>query len=236
MGKSLLFLILLATLTAHSQDRERISFSKAVERNIKEYTKKSEAAYHFQNFEHAEFLFDSIIDHVVKGSYIDNFTVKKRSGKKIELYQFKKPIILITYASWCTPGKGEIPALNKIAKKYHKDIDFVVLFWDSKRSVKKSTRKYSNKIKILYVDEKENRDDHIVRIMKHSFGIPTTYFIDKNKRIVDLRRSVIHHYNEEFETSFQSNYNSFLNGVSLLKNFLESERIASDKTGKPKEL
>ena len=232
----LLTFILFNVLTTHSQDLERKSFSQVVEMNIKEYAKKSEAAYHFQNIERAEFLFDSIIDNVVKGSYMDNFEVNKRSGSKTELYRFKKPIILITHCTWCAPGKGEIPALNKIAKKYHKEIDFVVLFWDSKKKVRKATRKYSNKINIIYVDERDNKSDYVVRTMKHSFGMPSTFFIDENKMIVDLRRSVIHDYNEEFETSFKINYNSFLNGVSLLRDLMENEGIVSDKTSIPKEI
>ena len=237
MERLLLFIfILFSTLTAHSQDGERIPFSKAVEMNIRQYAKKSDAAYHFQNIERAEFLFDSIIENVVKGSYLDNFEVNKRSGRKTELYRFKKPIIIITYTTWFTPGKGEIPALNKIAKKYYKDIDFVVLFWDSKQNVRKATRKYSNKINILYVDERDNRSDHIVKTMKHSFGMPTTFFIDENKMIVDLRRSAIHDYSEEFESSFIINYNSFQSGVSLLKDLNGNEGIVSDKPSLPKEI
>lgn len=232
----LIFFILFTTLTTHSQDRERIFFSKAVEKNIREYAKKSEAAYHFQNIERAEFLFDSIIDNVVKGSYLDNFKVSKRSGRKTKLYRFKKPIFLITYSTWITPEKGEIPALNKIAKKYHKDIDFVVLFWDSKKNVRKATRKYSKKINILYVDERDNRSGHVVKTMKHSFGMPTSFFIDENKMIVDLRRSAIHDYSEKFETSFKINYNSFLNGVSLLTDLMENEGIVSDKPRVQKEI
>src|SRR5690606_29264639 len=128
---------------------------------------KSQLAYFDQDFERAEFLFDSLINNVVNGSYLDNFKVRKLSGKKIELYEFEKPIFLMTYASWCTPGVGEIPALNEIAEK-HKDIYFVVLFWDSKKNIRKSTRDYSKKIHIIYVDEKENTNDHIVEIMNHS--------------------------------------------------------------------
>ena len=43
-------------------------------------------------------------------------------------------------------------------------------------------------------------------------------FIDKSKKIVDVRRGVLHPYNEEFNISYNLNYNAFLNGISLLKN------------------
>ncbi len=141
MGRKLLYLFLLITITAQSQIEQSSLFSEAIGKNIKKYVKNSQNAYADQDFERAEFLFDSLINNVVNGSYLDNFKVRKLSGKKIELYKFEKPVFLMTYASWCTPGVGEIPALNEIAEKYYKDIDFVVLFWDSKENVRKSTRR-----------------------------------------------------------------------------------------------
>ncbi|MCB0465004.1 MAG: TlpA family protein disulfide reductase [Aequorivita sp.] len=224
MGRKLLYLFLLVVFSAQSQIEQGSLFSEAIGKNIKKYTKNSQRAYADQDFERAEFLFDSLINNVINGSYLDNFKVRKLSGRKTELYKYEKPIFLMTYASWCTPGVGEIPALNEVAEKYYKDIDFVVLFWDSKENVRKSTRDYSRKINIIYVDEKENKNDHIVEIMKHSLGFPTSFFIDEKKRIVDVRRGVLHPYNEKYEISFELNYNSFLNGISLLKNLGDEDK------------
>ncbi len=234
MGRKLLLLYLLISFTALSQDIEpRNLFSKVIGENIKSYRQNSQDAYLNGDFERAEFLFDSLINQVVNGSYLDNFKVKKLSGRKIELYDFEKPIFLMTYASWCTPGSGEIPALNDIAKKYHKEIDFLVLFWDTKEKVKKAAKKYHKNITILYIDEKENKHDHIVETLKHSLGFPTSFFIDENKRIVDVRRGVLHPYNEEYSNSFELNYNSFLNGISLLKNLnLDNNNLTSENDSK----
>lgn len=223
MGRTLLYLFILFSISAQSQIEPKTLFSEAIEKNISKYTKNSQKAYAIHDFERAEFLFDSLINHVVNGSYLDNFKVRKRSGREIELYKFEKPIFLMTYASWCTPGVGEIPALNKIAEENYKDIDFMVLFWDTKENVRKAARDYSNKINIIYIDEKENTHDHVIEIMKHSLGFPTSFFIDEDKRIVDVRRGVLHHYNEEYEISFGLNYNSFLNGISLLKKLGEAK-------------
>ncbi|PHS60749.1 MAG: thiol-disulfide oxidoreductase [Flavobacterium sp.] len=230
MGRKLLYLFLLISFSALTQDLEpRNLFSKVIGDNIKTYRAKSQEAFTDHNFEQAEFLFDSLINNIVNGSYLDNFKVRKLSGRKIELYDFDKPVFLMTYASWCTPGSGEIPALNEIAKKYHKEIDFVILFWDEKNKVKKATKDYNKHITIVYVDEKENTNDHIVETMKHSLGFPTSFFIDENKKIVDVRRGVLHHYNEEFEISFELNYSSFLNGISLLKNMNTDKKELSSK-------
>jgi thiol-disulfide isomerase/thioredoxin len=219
MVKKLLLLILLFSFTVQSQTIEpNTLFSSVIGKNIKQYRQKSKLAYAKGDIERAEFLFDSLIKNVVNNSYLDNFKVKKLSGRKVELYDFEKPMYLLTYASWCTPGVGEIPALNEVAEKYYKDIDFVILFWDSKAKARKKARKYSSKFTVLYVDEKENTNDHIVETMKHSLGFPTTFFMDKNKKIVDVRRGASHRYNEEFNVSYNLNYNAFLNGISLLKN------------------
>jgi thiol-disulfide isomerase/thioredoxin len=219
MSRKLLYIILLISFSALSQNIEpRSLFSKVIGENIKRYAINSKQAYQNNNIERADFLFDSLINNVVNGSYMDNFKVRKLSGRKTELKDFEKPIFLMTYASWCTPGSGEIPALNDIAKKYHKEIDFVILFWNSKDKVKKVSREYSKYISIIYVDEKENNNDHLVQTLKHSLGFPTSFFINKDKIIVDVRRGILNHYNEGYNISFELNYNSFLNGVSLLKN------------------
>ncbi|MRT17341.1 TlpA family protein disulfide reductase [Vitellibacter sp. q18] len=230
MGRKLLYLFLLLSISAQSQIAQGIPFSQAIGNNIKKYTKNSQKAYAEGEFERAEFLFDSLINNVVNGSYLDNFKVRKLSGKKIDLYTFEKPVFLMTYASWCTPGVGEIPALNEIAEANHKNIDFVILFWDTKENVRKVAKDYSKKINIVYVDERENKNDHMVEIMKHSLGFPTSFFIDGTKRIVDVRRGVLHPYNEKYEISFELNYNSFLNGISLLINLGdENEDILASK-------
>ena len=96
MGRKLLYLFLLLTFSAQSQIEQGSLFSEAIGKNIKRYTKNSQNAYANQDFERAEFLFDSLINNVVNGSYLDNFKVRKLSGKKIELYKFEKPVYLMT--------------------------------------------------------------------------------------------------------------------------------------------
>jgi len=218
MSRLLLLFFLLNSFIALSQDYgHKNLFSSVIGENIKKYNKECEKAYSDSNFERAEFLFDSLVKNVINGSYMDNFKMRKLSGKIIQFHKFEKPVFLMTYASWCTPGIGEIPALNEIAEQYYKEIDFVILFWNSKKEVKKVSGEYSKKIHILYIDEMENTHNHVIECMKHSLGFPTSFFINENKKIVDIRRGVLHPYNEEYEISYELNYTSFLNGISLLK-------------------
>src|SRR5690606_14705343 len=197
---------------------EKRLFSLAMETNIREYNHKAEIAFYNQDLERVEALFDSIVENVVIGSYLDNFTVYQYKRKKIKLHKFEKPIFLITYSDWYPFAPGEIAALNQIAAKHYREIDFLVLFFDPKKLVKPFSKQFGNRIHLLYVDERSNKFDRIIKSMKHSFGVPTVFFIDGNKKFVDVGRMPAHHFHEEFEASFNSKYNYFLQGISALKN------------------
>lgn len=216
MIKSLLIIITLISFSfAHAQD-EKVYFSEVIDLNINLYTKKINKAYRYKNVERAEHLFDSLVNNCLKGSYLDNFNINCLKRNKSCFNDYKKPIFLLTYASWCVPSKGEIPALNEISKLYKDEIDFIVLFWDKKSEVKKLAKEYNNTIDIVYVDELENRDAYIVKTMKHSLGFPTTFFIGSDKQIIDISRTVILPYNSPYEKSYTLNYQNVSEGVSQI--------------------
>jgi hypothetical protein len=215
MGKYLLILYLLLPTIAFSQDTApKQLFSDVIGRNIKNYKKEAKYAYRKEYYDRAQFLFDSLVDHVIKDSYMDNFKVRKVSGKNIELYKFEKPVYLITTAFWVATSSGEIPALNTIANKYHDQVDIVVLFWGPKDAVVKLKKHYSRNITLLYVDELENTNDFTIKSMKHSLGFPTTFIMDEHKKILDVRRNINHHYEKDYTTSFNEHYQTFMNGLN----------------------
>jgi hypothetical protein len=217
MGKNLLVLFLLVHTVAFSQDNAPKSlFSDVIGQNIKKYKQKANYAYWKKEYSHAQFLFDSLVDHVIKGSYMNNFKVRKVTGRNTELYQFDKPVYLITSAFWVATSSGEIPALNTIADKYHHEVDIVVLFWGPKEAIVKLKKHYSKNISLLYVDELENTNDFTIKSMKHSLGFPTTFIMDESKRILDVRRNINHRYEKDYTTSFNEHYQTFMNGLSLI--------------------
>ncbi len=231
MSRTLLSLtLLLLSFTAFSQDTlqgpmqsldsldsvQKPMFSQEITKNIRRYVKQSQLAYHDQDYDRADFLYDSLVKHVILNTYLDNFEVRKKTGKKIELSEFEKPMILLSTASWCTPGSGTIPALNEIAHTYGNNIDFVVLYWDTKEDARKASRDFKGDIQVIYVDELENKGAAIVKEMKHSLGLPTCYLLDKDKKIIDIQRTVIHPYHTDYQTSFDDNYSAFYAGVQLL--------------------
>ena len=126
-------------------------------------------------------------------------------------------MILLSTASWCTPSSGTIPALNEIAHTFGDNIDFVVLYWDTKKNAKKASKEFRKNIQVVYVDELDNKGAAVVKDMKHSLGLPTCFLLDENKKIIDIRRTIIHPYHTEYEISYEENYDAFYAGVQLLK-------------------
>lgn len=62
--------------------------------------------------------------------------VTTKAGKKLRLRKLRDKVVVITFgASWCTPCKKELPALEKLARKYAgKDVVFIAVNIDEKRA------------------------------------------------------------------------------------------------------
>lgn len=195
---------------------DRVAFSEAISIHLPKYKKHADKAYRVQNPERADYLFDSLVNNSLKGTRFDNFRVKDLKKKDVYLKEFEKPVYLITSASWVVDTEGEIPALNKLADQYKDQVNFVMLFWDKHTTTVALAKKYSKNIKILYVDELQNNSSYVIKMMKHSLGFPTSFLLDKDKNLIDIRRKVSHAYGIDFEKSFNLNYDSFSNGISML--------------------
>ncbi|MGB7785427.1 MAG: TlpA disulfide reductase family protein [Salinimicrobium sp.] len=215
MLRILLIFNLLFIVASYGQE-EQLSFSEAISIHLPKYKEKADKAYRLKNVERAEFLFDSLVNNCLKGSRLDDFQVRNLKKDPVRLDEFQKPVYLMTNASWVVSNRGEIPALNKLAAKYHEQVDFVVLFWDNRQTVKDLAKQYDSHIKVLYVDELQNNSSYVVRSMKHSLGLPTTFLLDKDKKILDIRRKVSHAYGIDFEKSFNLNFDSFSKAISVL--------------------
>ena len=199
-----------------AQEERQIPFSVAISAHIVKYNQKIDAAYQDQDMERAGFLFDSLVTNHLSGTYMDNFSVYPLKGEPILLQDYEKPMFLITYASWCVPGVGEIPALNDLADRFHDQIDFVVLFWDNKENLKEKVKEYNPNIQLVHIDEKTNQDSYIINKLKHALGFPMMYFMDNSKKILDIRKVVTHHSSETLSNSYNIHFNSLSKGVSLL--------------------
>lgn len=205
-------------LALHSQqEHNKEYFSEVIGKNIRAYRLASRAARYAKDDQRLQFLFDSLVEHVVQGSYLDNFRVRKFGGRRIDLNYFKKPLYLITYADWCTLSIGEIPALNDIVQKNHEEIDFVVLFWGPRKSIRKIKQKLHPEITVLFINEKENDHSFIIRRMKHSLGLPTTFLLSDQKQILNVSRLLTHHYSLPYEASYNKHFQYFTQKVASMR-------------------
>ncbi|MDT0690232.1 thioredoxin family protein [Salegentibacter sp. F188] len=216
MRKLLLVFLLLTGYISRPQAEkdDKVYFSEALAMHLPKYEKEARNAYRVNDYERGSALFDSLVKNSLRNSYIDNFRFYNLRKKPVQLYEFKKPVYLITYSSWCVQGKGEIPAINKLANKYKDQIDFVVLFWDKFSTVKDIAKKFNKYIKVVYVDERKNSDPFIIKNLKHSLGLPNYFLISGDKRIEDIRRSVFLPYNASEEKSYELNYELIEEGIS----------------------
>nr|WP_314839824.1 thioredoxin family protein [uncultured Flavobacterium sp.] len=185
--KLYLLLFFLFTTGNYAQD-SIVYFSDAVKRNIKPYKSASAIAFENKDFTEGKRLFDSLVQHKLNGTLFDDFTIKGYNSKKVILHKINKPILLVTYASWCVRNKGDAPALNTLANKYGNDLQIVIVFWDKKKNLKKTVNQFNSKIKICYANEAYQNDFKIVATLKHTLGMPTVYYIDENKKVVTINR------------------------------------------------
>jgi thiol-disulfide isomerase/thioredoxin len=89
---------------------------------------------------------------VRKGDRAAKFVqVKNAAGKTVKLKSYKDRVVVLTFgASWCKPCKKELPAFEKLAKKYDtKKVIFLAVNIDSKLSKGKAFAKTAGLNKVL---------------------------------------------------------------------------------------
>lgn len=190
----LLFLFtVFASQMALCQDRQEkpVLFSDAIKSNIKKYNKQSDAVYENGDIAQGQALFDSLVQNHLVGSKFDDYTFKSVNSRKVKLSAIKMPTFIITYSAWCVINKGEVAALNKLAKQYNDSVQFIVVFWDTKQNMKKIGRQFNGKIRVCYVNESYKNDARTVATLKHTLGFPTSYFLNESMEVVDIKRGGI---------------------------------------------
>ena len=184
--KLLALLFLFNLCSTYSQDTI-VYFSDAIKENIVPYKRASNKAYESNNIKEGKNLFDSLVKTKLIGTKFDDFNLKVYKKKNVKINRIYKPIFIITYSSWCVIPKGEIPALNILAKEHRDDIQFIVVFWDKKNDIKNIANKFNDHIKVCYANEYYARDSHIIATIKHTLGFPTSIFIDENKYVINIK-------------------------------------------------
>lgn len=190
--KKIVFLVVffILYLPTWAQEETKL-FSEAVRTNFSHFKRQSNKAFKEGDFERGQFLFDSLVQNQLIGSKFNDYTLKRVSNRKLKMSKLKKPIFLITYAAWCVPGKGEIPALNKLAKEFHNEIEFIVIVFGKKQEVKKFSSKFNHHIEVCYAHKNYRNDNEIVENMKETLGFPTVYMMTSDLQLIDIKRGIV---------------------------------------------
>lgn len=211
-----IYIFLLFSFSGLSQN-DTLSFPETLKIHLRKYNIQSDDAYENKDLQRGQILFDSLVSHHLIGTQFEDYTLKRFKKKKIKLSSFKKPLFILTYATWCVPSEGEIPALNRLAEKYSDEVQFIVLFWDKKHLLRKVARAFNHQITVCYANESYKNDAVIVAHLKHTLGLPTSYFLNENLQVVNIRRGGAQPDSKSsYDKAFSMNYSIFRNGLSSI--------------------
>ena len=224
MKRSLLVLMFLTTSVFFAQENP-IFFSQALNTHLPKYIQDVEQAIIHREQDTINQLFNNLVENSLIGTYFDDFQSNSLGKKNVSFSKFEKPVLLITYAPWSVPSKGEMPALNELAKEYGTSIDIVLLFWSDQKTARKIAKEYHHKIKIRYVDDKDNKNTQIIRNLKHSLGLPLIFSVSSNEMVINIEKRLVNKLDESKEDSYAKNMQLYQNSINKL---IANELLISD--------
>lgn len=114
-----------------------------------------------------------------------DFTLKSLDGKTVKLSDFKgKPVYINFWASWCPPCKKEIPEIQKFYTQNKGQVVVLAIniTFDDKLADVQNILKKNNATFPVLLDESQ---DNAVADLYQVYGIPASFFIDKDGIIRD---------------------------------------------------
>ena len=129
------------------------------------------------------FLFACGFGQLAKNQQAPNFSLTTKDGKTIELAKLKGKAVLVNFwATWCGPCRAEIPDFIEVYKMYKsKGLEIVGISLDEKGWYVVKPFVESNKMNYPVVLGTQE----VVQAYGGIDGIPTTFFVNKNGKIVD---------------------------------------------------
>jgi thiol-disulfide isomerase/thioredoxin len=173
------------------QDHDTIvNFTSAIRVNLSKFKTQQQEALDGKDLETVSFIFDSLVSHQIKGSRFNFLSVRKINGGRFRFKRAKKPVVIMTHTDWLVKNKGELQALNKLAREYKNKISFVFIYWNTKEGARKAARKLNSNITSCYADENYKYDGMIIKMMRNTLGFPSTYQMTEKKIILDIKRGI----------------------------------------------
>jgi thiol-disulfide isomerase/thioredoxin len=117
-----------------------------------------------------------------KGKQAPDFTLQDLQGKPVKLSDFRgKAVLLNFWATFCGPCKVEMPWLVELQKQYGpQGLEIVGVALDD--SGKESIQKFAKEMGVNYIIL---QGQDVVGDAYGAVGLPATYYIDRNGKIID---------------------------------------------------
>jgi thiol-disulfide isomerase/thioredoxin len=117
---------------------------------------------------------DSIV-----GTSIGNFQFQDYYGNDVDLKTNSKPVLMESFASWCSPCISSIPALNQLSEDYP-EVRFIILAHDTSDKLEKYANQLNPEIHLIPSDSIVNASNVIklkVGRFQSIFPFPATLSI-----------------------------------------------------------
>ena len=110
------------------------------------------------------------------------FSVRTLEGKTIRLQDLRgRAVVLDFWATWCQPCKATMPHLDEVQRRYRKD-GLVVLGLAVDEDGSEVVRPFAQHLKVSFA--LGLADEKVLDLYGPIRSIPTTFFIDRQGRVV----------------------------------------------------
>lgn len=120
------------------------------------------------------FINQHILASNLLGKKLPNFQLKTLAGKNISINDFKKPMVLNIFASWCSTCKYEHIFWQRLDAKNRQYV-FGVAYKDSQKKVSDWLNLYGNPYQAVMLDPNGSYAMEL-----GVYGTPETFVVDKN--------------------------------------------------------
>lgn len=186
--KKLLTILLITYIPLLFAQEEKVYFDDALALHLRKFNNKSDMAIRNKMPNEVDTIFNSLLNDHLKNTYVSDLKLQKVSGGYLQTDKIDKPFLLITKNSAIIQTKEEIETINAIANNYEGVVEIIVIYWDKQNIAKMNTKHYNKNVTVVYADERYNSSNRALSVYKHSFGVPTCFYINKDKQIFDIDR------------------------------------------------